>query len=604
MVYLTILLTILISILVYTFDPVPDRSEHNITQAEAYVTSFVNQHQAARDLVSYWLGYSTHNTSNGVLLSTGDNETRLQNFAPGGQIADDVIDNASSFVVAGSVPAAGSGAFKSIYLCLNNSRSTAVADSACKHRYVVTYAPGEPAWWDNYAGMDAVKKERWRRAIAQRTRGSFGCGVLTSAKPKYSSGSDKSWHWCHTPGKPKMMVSAQTACPSTQIQAEFCIDNGEGCKMVLPKGIKEKLQLDEGALVCVTPVKDVYITNGLRWQYDSIDALGEGIPGPTDKVNRSSLNGSPGNPTKWKTKKGGDLLISQGGLVSRSEWDKNSGKDTKSALIARGGSVSRDGDGDGVGDDVVLGKIAGEFTLTIVAQVPSKMGGRTIIGPVTWSGNNIPTLDGTPVALVYKSGNCDSSWPVGYDCFSLVTKTSSGGQKEHTIRYYKVDEYTAAETGLQNEIMSWTIVKRQQQGNPGQYQIYWYNGSAPVCMSDGSAGGNNMSLPVITQYNGIAAKDAKAMTLGGGTTGDDNLRVYALRYYNRPLTRREIYQNFRADLKRYNLARWDTASYYTNDYDVWETCAGRCNVDTDCLNLYTTCNTKTHQCEFDSRKKK
>jgi len=570
MVYLTILLTILISILIYTFDPAPNRSEHNISAAETYVLGFINQHQAARDFMQHWMGHSKSNTNSnkGVILS-GDSEQRMENFMGYGlqSNAHEVVD--SYFDVAKS------GTFKSAYLCLDENLQLLKGDEdgECKNRYVVTYAEKRPSWWAD-KDNDAAMKQRWRRAIARRTRGSYGCGALTLPDEEGNG------FWCYKTGVRSTLRatnSLHSDCDTGQRKEKYCIDTGEGCKSVLPKGIemflRSELKLDSDdktglsdTLVCISTVKNPYITDGLQFQYDGIDNSGQGAP--ASKLSPVEFNGTNSSSAYRKTP-------SVGGGVQWTEWLSGIPTDLPDASWANGEpAVISSTSGNVLRNGFHLGNDS-SFTLTVVAQVTTT-GTQTIIGPVEANGNNLPSLDvnsttkKTSIALMYYS-----LCPVDIEkpdkgCFVLVTRGASEGEVfGNGVQYFKLNQ-EGEEESINDQVISWTLVKRPYLVREEEWSddslVYLYNGSNLAYGKDGKH--------VSPEYNGVD-ENQSVMTLGG----DGNaVKIYAIRYYNRPLTRREIHHNFLVDVKRYGIVSGE------KDYDN-----KFCETSFDCLNTYESC---------------
>ncbi|MBP5343648.1 MAG: hypothetical protein J6Y85_01020 [Alphaproteobacteria bacterium] len=565
MVYLTILLTILISILIYTFDPAPNRSEHDITGAEAYVLGFINQHQAARDFMKHWLGHSKANDGahgvvggKGVILSgdtdPGTEQGRMESFMLKGLTSNIHTYNGSGFATGSD-----NGTFKSAYVCLDEHLENLVAETNCRNRYVVTYAKDKPDWWTDPKEQEkkATKGQRWRRAIAQRTHGSYGCGVLTMADGTGSK------NWCYKTGKKNTIKPKESSCATGEREGKYCIDNGEGCQTLLPSGIQVFLENEinndlSDRLVCISTVKNPYVTEGLMFQYDSIDSAGNGAPAAngTNLTTHSSpftwANSEVGTPVNWNAS-------------GSPTWEDSS---KSSPMIPHN---------NGHAFNFQLGNNDSTFTLTIVAKVPNKTA-QTIIGPVTPSGLNIPDLtvdDGAGNKKkanigMYYMNDCSiaSEGAVTGDCFLLLTRKDASHADT-------IDGNIISYDNNNNGIISWTIVKRPDLD--GISTLYWYNGAEPVCDS----GSEVVKHPYI---DGGGTRNN--MTLGGGSGGsaDDTVRIYAIRYYNRPLTRREINRNFRADGERYGVGSW-TGS-----------CTNKCEVDSDCLNTYQSC--KSGECKI------
>ena len=136
--------------------------------------------------------------------------------------------------------------------------------------------------------------------------------------------------------------------------------------------------------------------------------------------------------------------------------------------------------------------------------------------------------------------------------------------------------------------MSWTIVNRPERDgdrwSTSSYKAYLYNGPAPACK------GQHADNVIAAEYQLDSGVTPNEMKLGG----DNEIKVYAVRYYKRALTRREIHHNFLVDAKRYGISRWDT----NNDNDTYKNeggaCEKWCEVDSDCLNTYEVC--RSHSC--------
>ena len=575
MVYLTVLLTILISILIYTFDPAPNRSEHDIRAAEAYVLDFVNQHQAARDFMQHWMGHSKANTGAGVIIS-GDHAMRMESFIHPELKSNMHLNPNLKFNNA-------NGNFKSAYLCLDDDLKLRKADtsSACKSRYVVTYSnlndrlSGRPSWWADRES-DSISKGRWRRAIAQRTRGSYGCGVLVPPPENRN-------FWCYKTGVKNSLMGADESsdsCPTSAYRkGKYCIDNGEGCQGLLPQGIETflKEELDDpdidlsDMLICISSVKNPYVTDGLVFQYDGIDTAGNGAP----SADTSSV---PRDPTKWsKCDKGWVCDASLTWSGGEESWDNNA-----PALKMSVGKVLKSG--------LKLGETHDSFTLTVVAKISSIGNTQTIIGPiVSWNGNNPQLTSGseqTAIALTHVGTCPNNDQNISNDCFLFSTQDGTTGL---TAIHYTMDNPPPNSLNglpVDEQVMSWTMVKRPKRENGAwdnsESYVYLYNGPAPVCL------GSNVVKAKYEVASGIALKDMK---LGG----DNEIKVYAVRYYDRPLTRREIYHNFLVDAKRYGVSRWDTnIDKYPNESEAFYkneggACEKFCEVDSDCLGTYEIC---------------
>ena len=193
MLYLLFVLTFLAGILFYGLSPHDKGLDMSAHQAEGMIATFLAQHQAARDYLYTWLGAGP---------CTGD--TDGSNMQTCSYLHEDFIDMIPRMIgdidmCEGNNGTPGEGGkdacFVSKVVCTNSAGTGATGcnDSGAKH-YVITYGGWKhcdgsetgsdagctykrPDWWPR-PGQKLRRFESWRRAIANRTRGSITCGTL------------------------------------------------------------------------------------------------------------------------------------------------------------------------------------------------------------------------------------------------------------------------------------------------------------------------------------------------------------------------------------------------------------------------------------------
>lgn len=308
MLYLATFLSLLVSLLLVLMDPVPQRQSLDTREGEAYVVGFLNQHQAAKDYLYYWLGTVSPGESvseTGLITTimetylngsrTGGYNSQAQAIAlPGGQLEEFLPKGLVSELhyqgTGGNIsylnfPVAASltGSYHSALICLDNSNNLV----SC-YRYLC--AAGCPL-------VDGVRQVvdtdfcATCRNLADTRQISFRTGVrphvITYSDAPYSDAGYPAW-WT-AKGEPKAIRKelwrramtrrshASHNCgvlfrapldasniptyrwrnenvgminkiqPTTSSGAVYCIDNGNRCmKLLLPsiQGFLEKMVTD------------------------------------------------------------------------------------------------------------------------------------------------------------------------------------------------------------------------------------------------------------------------------------------------------------------------------------------------------------------------
>lgn len=192
MLYLLFVLTFLCGILFYGLSPHDKGLDMTAHQAEGMIVTFLAQHQAAKDYLYTWLGADNTATIGNLQEGQGflkdENHFNFENMSHK-NITLDVCENNNGTPGQGGKNAC----FVSRVVCTHADGTALGAGENCntagtKH-YVITYggwqacSPGEgctykrPEWWPT-KGQKMRRFESWRKAIANRTRGSISCGTL------------------------------------------------------------------------------------------------------------------------------------------------------------------------------------------------------------------------------------------------------------------------------------------------------------------------------------------------------------------------------------------------------------------------------------------
>ena len=196
MLYLLFVLTFLCGILFYGLSPHDKGLDMTARQAEGMIATFLAQHQAARDYLYTWLGASNDATTGNLQTGVYENflKADFEKMIPWGVISD---------MCRGNNVTPGQGGNDACFV-------SKVVDDAGKH-YVITYGGWtgctaaemndsnhyecylsnnvkRPDWWPSQ-GTRMRRFESWRRAIANRTRGSISCGTLVEFP-------ESSGNWC------------------------------------------------------------------------------------------------------------------------------------------------------------------------------------------------------------------------------------------------------------------------------------------------------------------------------------------------------------------------------------------------------------------------
>ena len=193
MLYWGLFLSFAISVLIYAFYPFGDKLNVERHQAEALITAFINQHQAAKNYLVHALRLPPLNNtgidegSEGVALFPQE----LDDFIPPYMESDlyQIQDNNGELRTALNPDPQNSnyvgGAFSSALICVKRDESslslipdyrlTSCLDGLADHQYIITYG-ARPEWWDNQTSIEM--KGTWRHAVARMTHNAPNCGTL------------------------------------------------------------------------------------------------------------------------------------------------------------------------------------------------------------------------------------------------------------------------------------------------------------------------------------------------------------------------------------------------------------------------------------------
>ncbi len=283
MLYLLFVLTFLCGILFYGMSPHDRSLDMTAHQAEGMIVTFLAQHQAARDYLYTWLGASnTANTGNlqssGFLKATSG-IFNFETMMPRGVTFDMCANNQG--VPGGSSTGEPQGCFVSH-----------VVEGDGK-KYVITYGGWiwdnekndytRPSWWPR-PGQKMRRFESWRRAIANRTRGSISCGTLVEVDTN-----------------------------------KWCIDNGETVYKNESADPKECMTQVPEAVVGVLPPDSGYKDDLLFCMSEFKQGLGNYVPGVSyfyDGYSNAGFGQHDVNATTWTNLAGASDITLQSATPS------------------------------------------------------------------------------------------------------------------------------------------------------------------------------------------------------------------------------------------------------------------------------------------------
>jgi len=175
MVFWLSVLVFIAGIMTYMFFPRSDQYALDIFQEEGNVVTFVNQHQAAKDLMYQMISWNPGSNTGIYILPYGDDPQQRYMHATKTELMtpDDINDSSLSLSEGGD--------FASAIVCLHDCTTEAncvqgkmLIQCPSDEQYVITYGYF-PEWWDD----GSHRKQAWFRALLKRTHGSTACGVLT-----------------------------------------------------------------------------------------------------------------------------------------------------------------------------------------------------------------------------------------------------------------------------------------------------------------------------------------------------------------------------------------------------------------------------------------
>ena len=248
MFYITIFLSMLVGLLIYIMDPVPTdlRNELTSRDADADVMLFLNQHQAAKDYLKYWLVRIApgQTDKNEISLWTDPTFTFSADTLPNqeasvislypdfsrffGNFADDIYESATSATALKkqAMWSGASGTFVSALLCtqsdLSEPQSCYNVDPTTKRitptgaiTYAITY------------GIDRNVQDDWGpfwpQALRRRSHSTANCGILRYREDGYCYDITQSSLY-------QRVTNKEVGHCSTGLAAgySYCLDNGGG----------------------------------------------------------------------------------------------------------------------------------------------------------------------------------------------------------------------------------------------------------------------------------------------------------------------------------------------------------------------------------------
>ncbi len=274
--YFFFVITLFVAILYYTFNPSDQIKTIEKPRSEMAITSFLAQHKGAVDYINERLAApflsvpSKESDSDPIRLLPCDIIEKYADLerenAEGelvGLLINECQDDYASACPNGECvdPETGSTGFVSTLICLdavNQDEVVPCVDADPTHprrkkRYVMTYGYDQEWWWDEFQGAAL-----WREAILRKSHASGDCGVI-------------------------IQKGIGTA-------TQYLIDNTnmrENATRVIPQKIITELKkwnvefynseenhwpishYPRNTLVCLTPVNEPYVSNGLIFSIDS-----------------------------------------------------------------------------------------------------------------------------------------------------------------------------------------------------------------------------------------------------------------------------------------------------------------------------------------------
>ncbi len=545
--------------LIYMMDPVPhQRVDSDIRAAEAYVVGFLNQHQAAKNVMYHWLG----RIYPGAVNQTYDSafvEANMGTFnydanviaMPNSTLVDALPDGMSveaynaetghDITMTGYLkPNAGNGATGSYFsalICLDADKQlTPCYQYGCTQNngmdeingsgmyescnsvdavtfatfrngvrpYIITYSQGnEINWWGDKGMPRALRLQKWRQAMQRRTHGSFNCGVLLGG----------GWHQEWEEG----LNRYRSESDANKTSAEYCMDNGYRCMGLLPDAVANFL-------------KDV-LTGHLNRQdtnnanspeiLDEIFVCMSQFKSPHDPLPQYHFDGVNSGAI------GAPYWLGSIAIQGQKGWYNAHGS------VAGGNVVTQANDQDLFVDvnNVGMGKFFALQAMTL---------------PVQDSGQ-----DFTLSFVLYHNKNFKNNtrW--------LIDGTDAGGQNTayFSLRYnggtknfewYHMEDsavgnpWELSMSGLSEGTHAWTIVRRES-------RLYVFVDGVLLGQPNGQRYFNNSGFG--------NPPSAKGIVFGDKTGADANSYIGVIRYYNTALNGSQIEKNFLVDVKRFGAAQ-------------------------------------------------
>jgi len=283
MVFWLSVIVFIAGLMTYMFFPRNDQYQQDIYQQEGNIVSFVNQHQAAKDLMYQMIQWNSGEagaaTPAGIYVFP---YSELSERMPTDMRQPDIYHVEDNGIYISQLnpinPSAQNGYYTSAVVCLT---SCVEGDDGCVHnkkmaacpsdeQYVITYGRMPDYWWRNKDSH----KWAWFKAMLKRTHGAIGCGLLDHRGDGFYSLDNSQKHIGY------QTINNQQVIPPALIN-KF---NNLGITTCNPG--EECTNRQQDLLFCMTPFQNPYLGTPLFW-WDSINNTGRG----------HTTNSTTGEPT-------------------------------------------------------------------------------------------------------------------------------------------------------------------------------------------------------------------------------------------------------------------------------------------------------------------
>ena len=619
MFYLTAFLTMLISLMIYMMDLVPNRLKLDASSAEGYVSSFINQHQAARDFMDYELGrtYTGPSTRRLDCVQTGVKQLNQnactgasvvslpalsflhfipKSYHPGsdGETTDYRYDADGRSVLffedkcdtSGGGADGVCGSYVSALVCVSRSDGSSLVPCFTRHtindKGISNYDknkecstnqekcrmeqnPDARIYLVTYS--DGLAPEWWPPEELHtkfRRNESWHRALSTRTRGSHNCGfvteapAGHLWAYDNSRRHYRVRDGGETGG-----EYGYCIDNGRHCMRPLPLSIQRYL---EQYVISTTGITTKAHYRGGTDQY-SLDSI---------FLCLSEINGDPYSRVE-KPEYFFDAIDNLArGVEARqdasSDWSwvsvaDNRGPDTLD-LNSRVpiGNNPTNGYGIGIGDngqDIVMPfsfpTFQDDFTLTTILQVPIVSGSL----PAGWFWGQI--TEGVDKIDIATQDTTTGNWKSKAITFAMRIGpgTDGGVVCSRDPQAFWVDLRFIAHDGSIG-IKSVCVKQGNLLFGDGMHawtimkkgnNVYWIIDDTVIELK---ANGDVKSLGPFPEAS------TQKMVLSGG----NGAVVGAVRYYNKALTWEQLYKNYEIDLKRYNLKNLNYSLTHDADVDV------------------------------------